>query len=198
MRSVRRLGAAVVQRLVRPSERTRSVQVRGLRVVVEPGVFDPVLFRSGVLLADAVAARVQPGERVLEVGPGSGVGAIVAARHGATVLAVDANPAAVACTRRNADRLGVGERVQVRQGDVYRGVDGPFDRVISNPPFYVGPPAHDPDRAWRGEGVLERLRAAPKGTKSTSAMLNRAADGLVAGGRSGIFTPLAFFVARVV
>lgn len=45
--------------------------------------------------------------------------------------------------------------------------------------------------------ALEAVGLAPEGTRETSAMLNRAADHLIEGGRAGIFTPLAFFVARV-
>jgi sterol 24-C-methyltransferase len=44
--------------------------------------------------------------------------------------------------------------------------------------------------------VVEGLRLAPQGTTEASAMLNRAADALVAGGELGIFTPLSFFAAR--
>jgi len=44
--------------------------------------------------------------------------------------------------------------------------------------------------------TLETLRIAPKGTIATSAMLNKTADNLVLGGRTGIFTPAYFYVAR--
>ena len=50
--------------------------------------------------------------------------------------------------------------------------------------------------ARRTIGVLEALRIAPKGSKEVSTMLGRAADGLVAGGEAGIFTPSFFFLAR--
>lgn len=43
---------------------------------------------------------------------------------------------------------------------------------------------------------LERFGLAPKGSLEVSSMLERAADGLVAGGKQGIFTPLFFFLAR--
>lgn len=43
---------------------------------------------------------------------------------------------------------------------------------------------------------LERLSFAPKGSLEVANMLERAADGLVAGGKQGIFTPLFFFLAR--
>jgi sterol 24-C-methyltransferase len=50
--------------------------------------------------------------------------------------------------------------------------------------------------ARRTIGVLERLRIAPKGSKEVSQMLGRAAEALIAGGETGIFTPSFFFVAR--
>jgi sterol 24-C-methyltransferase len=40
------------------------------------------------------------------------------------------------------------------------------------------------------------LGVAPKGSLEVASMLERAADGLVAGGKKGIFTPLFFFLAR--
>ena len=44
--------------------------------------------------------------------------------------------------------------------------------------------------------VLERLRVVPKGTRAVSTLLNATADALVEGGKSGIFTPMFFFLAR--
>jgi sterol 24-C-methyltransferase len=43
---------------------------------------------------------------------------------------------------------------------------------------------------------LEVAGVAPKGSLEVSSMLERAADGLVAGGKLGIFTPVYFFLAR--
>jgi release factor glutamine methyltransferase len=74
----------------------------GLRIVVEPGVFVPRL-RSELLAREAVAAaRTWPGSPVVvDMCCGSGaLGAVVAAT-GAEVYAVDIDPAAVACARRN-------------------------------------------------------------------------------------------------
>jgi len=50
--------------------------------------------------------------------------------------------------------------------------------------------------ARRTIGLLETLRIAPKGSKEVSQMLGRAAEGLIAGGEAGIFTPSLFFLAR--
>ncbi len=43
---------------------------------------------------------------------------------------------------------------------------------------------------------LEKVGIAPKGASEVETMLNRGADGLVAGGQSGIFTPMAMFLVR--
>ncbi|MEM9066876.1 MAG: methyltransferase domain-containing protein [Myxococcota bacterium] len=44
--------------------------------------------------------------------------------------------------------------------------------------------------------ILEKLRLAPKGTKQVSDFLNEGADALVAGGETGTFTPMYFFLVR--
>jgi sterol 24-C-methyltransferase len=44
--------------------------------------------------------------------------------------------------------------------------------------------------------ALETLRIAPKGTMSVSSFLKKGADGLVAGGKKGIYTVMYFTVAR--
>ena len=44
--------------------------------------------------------------------------------------------------------------------------------------------------------VGERLRVAPQGARAVSTLLNVAADALIEGGKSGVFTPMFFFLAR--
>ena len=50
--------------------------------------------------------------------------------------------------------------------------------------------------ARRTIGLLEAVGIAPKGSQEVSQMLGRAAEALIAGGETGIFTPSYFFVAR--
>jgi release factor glutamine methyltransferase len=82
--------------------------------------------------------------RVLDVGVGSGAIALaVADEHpGARVLAVERSPGALEVARENLRRLDLNGRVEFRLGDLLAGVGGPFDVVVSNPP-YVAPEDYD-------------------------------------------------------
>src|SRR5438105_1615555 len=73
--------------------------------------------------------------RALDMGSGSGVSALLAARAGAEVIAVDVNPAAVDCGRENATRNGLADRIKFARGDLFEGVDGDFDLITFDPPF---------------------------------------------------------------
>lgn len=89
---------------------------------------------------------VRAGERVLEVGCGMGLAAVMAARAGARVVATDIVPAAVEATRANAALNGVS--LDVRAGDGYAPVAGErFDLVASNPPQMPTPPGRERDDA---------------------------------------------------
>jgi len=78
--------------------------------------------------------------RVLDVGVGSGAIALaIADEHpGARVLGVDSSEGALALASENRDRAGVNGRVELARGDLLAGVSGPFELVVSNPP-YVDP-----------------------------------------------------------
>ena len=84
--------------------------------------------------------------RILDLGTGSGCIAIslAASLPDARVVAVDVSPEALQTARRNARALGVGDRVEFRQGDWFGACrDGEmFDAIVSNPPYLV---EGDPD-----------------------------------------------------
>ena len=149
----RRLGQVILE------------EVDGVSLIVLPEVFNPVVFRTGTLLARTVAsspwARASAeGSRALDLGTGSGVGAVFAARRGHRVTAVDLNPEAVRCARLNALLHRLEDRIEAREGDLFEPVAGEvFDLVLFNPPFFRGEPRSRLDLAWRGTDVLERFAA---------------------------------------
>lgn len=167
--------------------------MHGLPLIVLADVFDPVAFRSGAMLAEVVRDEPIANRRVLDLGCGSGVGAIFAALAGAEVVAVDVNPAAVRCARANAALHDVD--VDVREGDLLGPVAGErFDRVLFNPPFYRGRPRTAWDAAWRAEDVLERFAAgladalAPEGAAVVVLSSDGVCDELLADLRSRRFS----------
>jgi release factor glutamine methyltransferase len=87
------------------------------------------------LLGRAVLDEVRETDRVLDMGTGSGVNAILAASRAARVVGVDINPHAVASAAANARRNGVADRTTFLVSDVFDAVDGAFDLIIFDPPF---------------------------------------------------------------
>ena len=88
-------------------------------------MLDPVVFLSSDVLADAIAALVKPGMSVLDLGTGSGIGALAAARAGARlVVAIDVDPAAVRNARANVILHDAEAIVSVRAGDLFEPVAG--------------------------------------------------------------------------
>jgi release factor glutamine methyltransferase len=119
--------------------RERTTRVRGLRITVPVGVFPPKFFLSTKLLCRTLASMNLHGHTVLEVGSGSGAVSLVAAQRGAVVTAVDLSDRACYATRRNAATNGL--TLDVRESDLFDAVDGTFDLVVVNPPYF----RHDPD-----------------------------------------------------
>src|SRR2546423_11624451 len=98
------------------------------------GVFTPT--PHGLFYANA--AYVRTGERVIDIGTGSGVIAIAAAKMGARVVATDVDPRAVAAAERNAALNGVS--IETSVGELFAGATGAFDVILATlPNELVGP-----------------------------------------------------------
>jgi release factor glutamine methyltransferase len=110
-------------------------EFRGLRIVVDPGVFVP---RRRTELMARHAARLAPTRAtVLDLCCGTGAvgAAVVAEVEGATLYAADVDPAAVRCAHRNLDPLGA----RVYEGDLYAPLPsdlrGRVDVLLANVPY---------------------------------------------------------------
>jgi release factor glutamine methyltransferase len=139
----------------------RVERIKGMSFLVTPSVFNPKVPRTGEFLASVLDANlISRNHEVLDMGTGSGVCAVFAARYAARVVAVDINPAAVRCATINALLNGVEGKIDARQGDLFAPVRGErFDFILFNPPFLRGVPRDDRDKAWRSADVGERFAA---------------------------------------
>jgi D-alanine-D-alanine ligase len=134
-----------------------------VRLFIPPGVHVPP--PSTIELARILDVR--PGERVLELGCGTGLLAIAAAKLGAgRVVAVDLDGQALDAAVKNAERNGLSERIEVRAGSWYEAVrDGErFDVIIATPPQTPGPRPFGP--RYGGDDGAKHLLAVVDGAPS--------------------------------
>ena len=114
--------------------------------------FGPDSYRFAQVIEAYLQQRFEPLKRVVDIGCGAGVGALVIAkaRHDAEVLAVDINPRALRMTAVNAELAGL-NNLSVYHSDVLASVEGEFDLIVANPPYMKD----DRQRAYRhGGGAL--------------------------------------------
>ena len=76
---------------------------------------------------------VEPNMRFLEIGIGTGLISICAAKQGAVVEGTDINPAAVANAKHNSRKNKI--RARFFCGDLFEGISGKFDMIVFNPPY---------------------------------------------------------------
>lgn len=115
---------------------------------VDDGVYNPS--DDSFLLLKAV--EVSAGETFLEMGTGTGLLALHAAKLGAKVTAADINPNAVECARKNAGRNGLA--VETVRSDLFENIPGRFDVIAFNPPYLPGTASSTSwiEKAWAGGG----------------------------------------------
>ncbi|MCH7608580.1 MAG: peptide chain release factor N(5)-glutamine methyltransferase [Chloroflexi bacterium] len=168
---------------------TGTREFYGLDLTIHAGVLVPRP-DTETLVAEAIsvlAQRAEPTAVIADIGCGSGAIALALAASMAdvTVHAVDRSPAAVALTRANAGRHGLGERVRVYLGDLTAPLPEPVDLIAANLPYVrsdelptlepevsVFEPAEALDGGADGLDLVRRLlREAPARLKPGAAVL---------------------------
>ncbi len=112
--------------------------------VVSENVYKPA--EDTFLLAHNLS--LNEGEKVLDMGTGCGVLAMLAAEKASKVVGVDINPHAVACAKKNAELNGVAAKIETRLGDLFDAVevDEKFDLIVFNAPYL--PVEHHEGKSW--------------------------------------------------
>lgn len=141
---------------------TRRVRAAGFRLVLRPTVFHPRYFLTSEYFAGFIDKLDLKGKTVAEVGTGSGVLSLAAARAGAErVVAIDINPNAALSAADNARLNGLGDRVFGVCSNLMGGIAPRplFDVIVSNPPYLEGEPLDVADRAWHAGPDYRDIRA---------------------------------------
>ncbi len=117
--------------------------------------FGPDSYRFATFL-EAELRELPRRKHLVDFGAGTGVGAIVAARHAEELSLIDINPAALRFAKANVlhaenrSLLAGSQRWRFLCAHSLSAVDGDLDCIIANPP-YIADPAH---RAYRDGGAM--------------------------------------------
>jgi release factor glutamine methyltransferase len=108
-----------------------------IELEVGPGVLIPRPDSETLLDAAVAYFRGRAAATILDLGTGPGTLLLAALAEWprARGLGIDASEEALAYARRNAARLGLADRAELRLGDWAEGVEGPFDLILCNPPY---------------------------------------------------------------
>lgn len=115
-----------------PSQ-SRRVTFGKRNFLIYPDVYLPA--EDTFLFAHHLAA-VQ-GERVLDMGTGCGLLAILVAESASEVVAVDINPRAIVCTQKNAAQNSMSHKINALAGDLFNPLrpETAFDLILFNAPY---------------------------------------------------------------
>lgn len=159
-----------------------------LKFRVTPDVLIPRPETEFVLVTLLERARQsgQGGWRICDVGTGSGVLAICAAKHlpDSQILAIDKSPQALAVAKENAIRHHVADRIEWLESDLLEAVPSEmtFDFIISNPPYVSEAEFANLPTTVRNYEPYQALVAGPRGTEVIERLIPQAAEKLVTGG----------------
>lgn len=126
-----RVGKRLV---VRPVWEPFDASDEDIVLSIDPGMaFGNGTHETTAMCLSLLEAHIRPGCSVLDVGTGSGILALAAARLGASsVVAVDLDPVAVRVARENIERNGLSGVIDARVGDLLAGIDARADVIVAN------------------------------------------------------------------
>jgi release factor glutamine methyltransferase len=135
----------LVQRYLR---KVRQYHFNGLTLTIPPGVFHPGLYFSTKFLLKYIETLPLENKTLLELGAGSGLISLSAAKRGAIVTATDINPTAVEYLEKNSSCNNIPLQ-QVILSDLFDTLPvQPFDIIAVNPPYYKKDPDTAASYAW--------------------------------------------------
>jgi len=133
--------------LVKYLSKTRIYRYEDIQLEISPQVFHPGFFTSTQLLLQYIRRFPLRNKLVLELGAGSGLIAMQAAREGALVTATDINPVAIEYLHSNSLQNNI--LLEIIHSDLFAGIPcRSFDIIAINPPYYKKDPLAPGDYAW--------------------------------------------------
>ncbi|MBA7631551.1 Release factor glutamine methyltransferase [subsurface metagenome] len=143
-----------------------DIVLPNIKLCVFEGVYPPKL--DSFLVAQEITEVVREGDRILDIGAGSGILAILAAVKGAFAVATDIDENSLSCARYNATLNKV--ELDVRLGSLFEPIEEgeSFDIIVSNITSLPTPPNEKHD-----EYVTRTVDAGPDGRKYLEPLINQ-------------------------
>lgn len=125
----------------------RIYKYKNIRLIIPPSVFHPGFFFSTKILLKYISLLNVQQKTFLELGAGSGLISIYAAKKNANVTATDINPIAIEHLKKNKALNNI--QLNIISSDVFQSIPSQsFDIIAINPPYYKKNPKSDAEYAW--------------------------------------------------
>lgn len=145
------------------------------------------------LVEEIATRKTPPPTRILDLGTGTGAIALALAKAwpDAAVTAVDASEDALSLAQENAAANGLAERVRFVRSDWFSAVNGPFDLIVSNPPYLTQEEWESAEPEVKDHEPYDALVAENQGLADLERILRTAPEHLNPGGMLALETGIA-------
>lgn len=135
----------------------RSYSYKGITILVFPGVFHPGFYFSTKILLKYLEKIELNRKYILELGAGTGLISIFAAKRGGFVTASDISLTAVYNIEKNVKMTDA--NVEVVHSDLFDDIPNRrYDYILINPPYYKKSPSSEKEFAWFGGDDFQYFR----------------------------------------
>ncbi len=152
MRSIRYIIKRITNPILKKGlqfyyRKPRVYHYKNIKVNVHPDVFPPHLTFSTKILLDFISTLDLKEKTLLELGCGSGIISLFAAKQGARVTATDISKIALNYLDKNAHSNKI--KIKIMYSDLFDSIKNlNFDYIIINPPYYPKKPINVKEQAW--------------------------------------------------
>ncbi|MFB6075960.1 MAG: HemK2/MTQ2 family protein methyltransferase [Candidatus Aenigmatarchaeota archaeon] len=131
----------------------RKIFFKNLELKISDNIYETG--EDSELLANNM--EIEDNEKVLDIGTGSGVMALIASKNAKYVLGVDINRKAIEISKSNAYNNKI-KNVEFKKSDLFEKINKKYDVILFNPPYL---PTEEEDRIWsggkNGRKIIERF-----------------------------------------